>query len=38
MRFKSDVGSSPPPFKCVVMTTGHWPAFLGRENENEEKL
>ena len=26
MRFKSDVGSSPPPFKRVVMLTRHWAA------------
>ena len=26
MRFKSDVGSSPPPFKRVVMPTVHWAA------------
>ena len=31
MHFKSDVGSSPPPFKCVVMTTGHWPALFLRK-------
>ena len=24
MRFKSDVGSGPPPFKRVVMLTPHW--------------
>lgn len=30
MHFKSDVGSGPPPFKCVVM----WTPALGRVKEN----
>ena len=30
-------GLRPPPFKCVVMATGHWPAFWGR-NMNKEKV
>ncbi len=28
MRFKSDVGSGPPPFKRVVMLTAHWAGFM----------
>ena len=35
MHFKSDVGSSPPPFKCVVMATRHWRAFLREKNEKK---
>ena len=31
MRFKSDVGSSPPPFKRVVMATARWAAFFRKE-------
>ena len=31
MRFKSDVGSSPPPFKRVVMCTAHWAGILEEE-------
>ena len=34
MRFKADVGSSPPPFKRVVMWTGTLACpLLGRKNE-----
>ena len=29
MHFKADARSSRALFKCVVMATGHWPAFLG---------
>ena len=36
MRFKSDVGSSPPPFKRVVMTTGTLACFF-YEEKNENK-
>ena len=38
MRFKSDVGSSPPPFKRVVMTTGALACpFLG-ENMGKKNI
>ena len=33
MHFKADAVSSTARFKCVVMATGHWPAFLERKNE-----
>ena len=31
MHFKADGKSSLPPFKCVVMATGHWPALLEKK-------
>ena len=34
MRFKSDVGSSPPPFKRIVM----WTPALGRKGANKMHL
>ena len=38
MHFKSDVGSGPPPFKCVVMATAHWAALKGKMNFYKEKI
>ena len=36
MRFKSDVGSSPPPFKRVVRLTRHWRVIKEFKNEKEQ--
>ena len=37
MHFKADARSSRALFKCVVMATRHWRAFLREKREKNEK-